>query len=95
MLSKSLMAQCAPCPRRRCPSSLRRSGGEVSASHRLSLWRGVVTYGELNARANRLAHYLIGLGVGPESLVGIALERSTQMVVALLGVLTRAGLTCP
>ena len=49
-----------------------------------------LSYGELNARANRLAHHLIDLGVGPESLLGIALERSTEMIVALLGTL-KAG----
>ena len=45
-----------------------------------------VGYGELNARANRLAHRLIELGVGPDTLVGICVERSPLMIVALLGV---------
>jgi amino acid adenylation domain-containing protein/non-ribosomal peptide synthase protein (TIGR01720 family) len=49
-----------------------------------------VTYSQLNERANRLAHYLIGLGVGPESLAGVAMERSVEMVVALLATL-KAG----
>ena len=42
------------------------------------------TYQELNQQANRLAHYLIARGIGPESLVGIALDRSPHMVVAIL-----------
>ena len=37
-----------------------------------------LSYGELNTRSNRLAHHLIGLGIGPESLVGVALERSVD-----------------
>src|SRR5262249_17984060 len=49
-----------------------------------------LSYPELNGRANRLAHHLIAQGVGPESLVGIALERSIEMVVALVGIL-KAG----
>jgi amino acid adenylation domain-containing protein len=49
-----------------------------------------LTYGELNRRANQLAHFLRGLGVGSESLVGICLERSFEMVIALLGIL-KAG----
>ena len=49
---------------------------------------------ELNARANQLAHYLRGLGVGPEVLVGLCVERSLEMVVGLLGILRRAGRTC-
>jgi amino acid adenylation domain-containing protein len=49
-----------------------------------------VTYGELNARANQLAHYLRAAGAGREVLVGILLENSVEMIVALLGVL-KAG----
>jgi amino acid adenylation domain-containing protein len=49
-----------------------------------------LTYAELNGRANRLAHLLIGLGAGPESLIGIALERTPELVIALLAVL-KAG----
>ena len=45
-----------------------------------------LSYGELNVRSNRLAHYLIGLGVKPEVKVGIAVERSIEMVVGLLGI---------
>ena len=49
-----------------------------------------LTYGELNARANQLARYLRGLQVGPETLVGVCVERSLDMIVGLLGVL-KAG----
>jgi amino acid adenylation domain-containing protein len=49
-----------------------------------------LTYGELNRRANRLAHYLIPAGAGPETCVGIALERSLDSVIAILAVL-KAG----
>ena len=54
-----------------------------------------ITYEQLNVRANRLAHHLIGLGVGPEGLVGIAMERCIDMVVALLGVLKAGGAYLP
>ncbi len=49
------------------------------------------TYRELNQRANQLAHKLRALGVGPETLVGICVERSLEMLVAILGVLKAGG----
>ncbi|HEX6862441.1 MAG TPA: amino acid adenylation domain-containing protein, partial [Thermoanaerobaculia bacterium] len=54
-----------------------------------------LTYGELNARANRLAHVLRGLGVGPEVLVGLCVERSLDMMVGLLGILKAGGAYVP
>ena len=54
-----------------------------------------LTYQELNSRANQLAHYLQGLGVGPEKLVGICVERSLEMVVGLLGILKAGGAYVP
>lgn len=45
-----------------------------------------LTYRELNTRANQVAHHLQGSGIGPEALVGVCLERSPEMVIALLGV---------
>src|SRR4029078_5465497 len=54
-----------------------------------------VTYSELNERANQLAHHLLALGVGPEVLVGVLLERSVEMIVALLGVLKAGGAYVP
>ena len=54
-----------------------------------------LTYAELNNKANRLAHYLQQLGVGKDILVGICLERSLDLIVALLAVLKAGGAYVP
>ncbi len=54
-----------------------------------------LTYAELNARANQLAHYLRARGVTPERPVGIYLERSPELILALLGVLKAGGAYVP
>ncbi|MFM7367501.1 MAG: non-ribosomal peptide synthetase, partial [Sphaerospermopsis kisseleviana] len=54
-----------------------------------------LTYQQLNSRANQLAHYLQSLGVKPETLVGICVERSLEMVIGLLGILKAGGAYVP
>ncbi len=54
-----------------------------------------LTYGELEARANRLAHHLRRRGVGPETVVGLCVARSPAMVVGLLGILQAGGAYLP
>ena len=54
-----------------------------------------LSYADLNAKANQLAHYLRAKGVGPDVLVGICLERSLEMVIGLLGILKAGGAYVP
>ncbi|MGE0127969.1 MAG: amino acid adenylation domain-containing protein [Blastocatellales bacterium] len=54
-----------------------------------------LSYGELNRRANQLAHHLRKLGAGPEDIVGLCLERSIELVVGMLGILKTGGAYLP
>ncbi|HEY0602264.1 MAG TPA: amino acid adenylation domain-containing protein, partial [Herpetosiphonaceae bacterium] len=54
-----------------------------------------LTFGDLNAQANRLAHHLRRLGVGPDVIVGLCVERSTDMLVGMLGILKAGGAYLP
>ena len=54
-----------------------------------------LTYAQLDARANQLAHHLVALGVGPDVLVGICVERSPEMVVGVLAILKAGGAYVP
>ena len=67
-----------------------RQAAERPDATALAFGEQVLSYGELNARANRLAHHLLARGMKPEMLVGIAVERSADTVVGLLAIL-KAG----
>jgi len=69
----------------------RRSAGDVA----IEFEGQQLTYGELNERANQLAHYLRRIGIRPEVRVGICMERSLEMVVGLLGILKAGGTYVP
>ncbi len=67
----------------------------VPQSIALTFEKQSVTYGELNAQANRLAHHLRALGVGAETRVAICLERSPELLIAILAVLKAGGAYVP
>ena len=54
-----------------------------------------LTYAQLNAQANQLAHYLQTMGVGPDTAVGLCMERSSAMIVGVLGILKAGGAYVP
>jgi non-ribosomal peptide synthetase component F len=54
-----------------------------------------ISYGQLNQKANQLAHYLQSVGVGPEEIVAVWIERSIEMIVAMLSILKAGGAYLP
>lgn len=79
------------CTHVRVAEQARRAPGALAVADA----QGQLTYGELNARANQVAHYLRAQGVGPDILVGVCMERSADLVVACLGILKAGGAYVP
>ncbi|MEZ6187923.1 MAG: amino acid adenylation domain-containing protein [Planctomycetota bacterium] len=72
-----------------------RNAGEHPERVALAFQDDEVSYGELNARANRLAHYLIRQGIQPGQLVGLCVERSPELIVSMLAILKAGGAYVP
>ncbi|WP_431509836.1 non-ribosomal peptide synthase/polyketide synthase [Variovorax sp. DAIF25] len=85
----------APAERGMVHRLIERQARERPEAIALLLGDDEMSYAQLNARANRLAHHLVGLGVGPDRLVAVALERSLDTIVALLAVLKAGGAYVP
>jgi aspartate racemase len=71
---------------------------EVEKSpNRIAIVHGseTITYAELNFRANRIAHHLLSLGIGPEKLVAVVMERSPDLITCILGILKAGGAYLP
>jgi amino acid adenylation domain-containing protein len=85
-----------PFPQGRCLHQLFEEQAARTPEATALIFEGTsLTYRELNARANRIAHHLIALGVRPDSLVAIALQRGMDMVVAVLAALKAGGAYVP
>ena len=83
-------------PRDQCLHQLfEQQAGRTPHSPAVRCGESVLTYSQLNEQANRLAHSLRRLGVVPDSLVGLCLERGVQMMVAVLGILKAGGAYVP
>jgi pristinamycin I synthase-3/4 len=83
-------------PRDKCLHELfGQQSGKTPDAIALAYEDSALSYGELDRHANQLAHYLRGLGVGPETIVGLCVERSLEMVVGLLGILKAGGAYLP
>ena len=86
----------APYPQGRCIHELfEAQAARAPEAVALVFGERTLSYGQLNERANRVAHRLIGEGVGPDTLVGLCAERSLEMVIGLMGVLKAGGAYVP
>jgi len=89
-------ATAASWPREACLSELfEAQAGRTPEAVALVFGEETLSYGELNARANRLARHLRSLGVGPDDRVALCVERSLEMVVGLLAILKAGGAYVP
>ncbi|XXY48792.1 amino acid adenylation domain-containing protein [Sorangium sp. So ce269] len=85
-----------PYPQDRCLHELFEAQASRTPGRTAVVFEGeALTYGELNTRANKLAHHLRRHGVGPETVVAVVAERSLELVVALYGVLKAGGAYLP
>ena len=83
-------------PREKCVHELFEEQAEKTPDAVAVVYQdATLSYGELNRRANQLAHYLRELGVGPDQRVAICLERSLEMIVGVLSVLKSGGAYVP
>ncbi|MEL6813705.1 MAG: amino acid adenylation domain-containing protein [Cyanobacteria bacterium J06598_3] len=86
----------APYPKETCLHELFETQAAQAPAAPAAFFREhTLTYGELNARANQLAHSLVANGFRPGMFAGICMERSLEMLVALLGVLKAGGVYVP
>jgi amino acid adenylation domain-containing protein len=89
-------ATAAPCPADHCIHELFEEQVARTPDALAVTFEGrTLTYAELDRRANQLAHHLRKLGVGPETIVGLCVERSPELLVGLLGILKAGGAYLP
>lgn len=83
-------------PRERCVQELIEAQAAQAPHAAAVVFEGkLLTYNELNRRANQLAHYLRQMGVGPDVPVALCLERSLEMLIGILGILKAGGAYVP
>ncbi len=83
---KNSMTRCSRCQTTTMAAIFEERAAQAPQAIAIVQGERSMSYGELNQRANRLAHCLIEKGIGPESLVGVSLERSADMVAAIIAI---------